>query len=68
MADQKNRVYFFESALTPNVFWTDLKTLDFSEKTGKVMKLELGPNQSHVYAGNANAQYKEAKPFKFLGV
>jgi len=68
VADQKNRVYFFESALTPNVFWTDLKTLDFSEKTGKVMKLELGPNQINVYAGNANEQYKEAKPFKFLGV
>lgn len=32
------------------------------------MKLDLGPNQTHVYAGNANEHYKEAKPFKFLGV
>lgn len=68
VADHKRKLYFFESAVTTNVFWTDLKTLDFSASTGKVLKLDLGPNQSNVFAGNANAQYKEAKPFKFLGL
>lgn len=68
VADQKRGLYFFESALTPNIFWTDLKKLDFSEKTGKVMKLDLGVNQTKIYSGMVNTQYKEAAPFKFLGV
>ena len=42
--------------------------MDFSEKTGKVMKLDLGPNQTHIYSGVANDQFKETKPFKFLGL
>ncbi len=68
VADQKRKLYFFESALTPNVFWLDLNKLDFSEKTGKVMKLDLGPGQANIYSGMANDQLKEAKPFKFLGL
>lgn len=31
VADQKNKVYFFESTMTPNVFWINMKDLDFSE-------------------------------------
>jgi choloylglycine hydrolase len=68
VSDQKRRLYFFESALTPNVFWLDLNKLDFSEKTGKVMKLDLGPDQSRIYSGMANDQLKEAQPFRFLGI
>jgi len=68
VADQKRMRYFFESALAPNVFWIDLKQLDFSEKTGKVLTLELGPNQSKIYSGMANGQFKESKPFTFLGL
>ena len=68
VSDQKRRLYFFESALTPNVFWIDLRKLDLSEETGKVMKLDLGPNQTQIYSGMANAEFKEAAPFKFLGL
>lgn len=68
VSDQKRKLYFFESALTPNVFWVDLTKLDFSEATGKVMKLDLGPNQTHIYSGMANGQFKESRPFKFLGL
>lgn len=67
VSDQKNKLYFFESALAPNVFWVDIKKLDLSEATGKVRRLSLGPNQSHIYSGLVNDQFKEAKPFKFLG-
>lgn len=67
VADQKRKLYFFESALTPNAFWVDLKELDFSEKTGKVKKLDLGVNQSNIYSGNVNDKFIEAKPFQFLG-
>lgn len=68
VADQKRKLYFFESALTPNVFWVDMTKLDFSPATGKVMMLDLGPNQTHIYSGMANDQFKETKPFKFLGL
>ncbi|CAP54156.1 choloylglycine hydrolase [Gluconacetobacter diazotrophicus PA1 5] len=68
VADQKRKLYFFESALTPNVFWVDLKKLDFSEGTGKVMKLDLGPDQTHIYSGMANDRFVETRPFRFLGL
>ncbi|MGD9803381.1 MAG: linear amide C-N hydrolase [Hyphomicrobiaceae bacterium] len=67
VSDHKRKLYFFESALTPNIFWVDLTKMDFSEKTGKVRKLDLGPNQTHIYAGVANDHFKDAEPFKFLG-
>jgi len=68
VSDQKRKLYFFESALTPNVFWVDMNTIDFGERTGKVLKLDLGPNQTHIFSGVANDKFKEAKPFKFLGL
>lgn len=68
VADHKRKLYFFESALTPNVFWVDLTRMDFSEQTGKVMKLDLGPNQTHIYSGMANSQFRESEPFQFLGI
>ena len=45
LADQKRMLYFFESALTPNIFWVDLNQIDFSRETGQVKTLDLGPNQ-----------------------
>jgi choloylglycine hydrolase len=32
-----------------------------------VKKLDLGPDQTHIFAGMANDQFKDASPFKFLG-
>src|ERR1700722_2367767 len=67
VSDQKRKIYYFESALTPNTFWVDLNEIDFSESTGTVRKLDLGPDQSNTFAGVVNGQFKESKPFKFLG-
>lgn len=67
VADHKRKLYFFESALTPNTFWVDLKAIDFSEGSGRVKKLDLGPDQDHTYSGDATAAFREAAPFKFLG-
>jgi penicillin V acylase-like amidase (Ntn superfamily) len=67
VADQKRLIYFFESALTPNTFWVRFNDIDFSEH-GKVMRLDLGRNQSNTYAGNAAKDFQMAAPFKFLGV
>lgn len=67
VVDHKRQLYFFESAVSPNIFWVDLKQIDFSTQTGEVKKLDLGPNQSRIYAGNATAQFQPAAPFVFLG-
>lgn len=68
VADQKRKIYFFESALTPNVFWIPLSDIDFSAETGTVKKLDLGENQKNIFSGNATKDFKPAKPFKFLGL
>lgn len=68
VADQKRKLYFFESALTPNTFWVDLKGLDFSAETGKVKKLDLGANQTNIFAGNVNEKFQQTEAFKFLGI
>ena len=50
------------------MFWVDLNKVDFSETTGNVRKVDLGPNQSNVFAGVVNDQFKDSKPFQFLGL
>lgn len=63
--DHKRKLYFFESAVSPNVFWVDLKDINFND--GKTRKLDLGPDQAKSFAGKANSAFVEAQPFKFLG-
>lgn len=65
VSDQKNLVYFFETALTPNTFWVNLREFDLSEK-GKVMKLNL--DNFATYSGKSNESFKASVPFKFLGI
>lgn len=65
VADQKDLVYYFETALTPNIFWVDLKKIDFSEGTC-VRKLSLSDNKT--YSGEVSAEFKSAKSFQFLGI
>ena len=67
VSDQSRLIYYFESALTPNTFWLDLHDVDFSEHA-KVMKLDLGRNQTHVFAGNVAKDFQPSEPFKFLGL
>ena len=68
VADHKRKLYFFESALTPNTFWVDLKDIDFSKETGKVLRLDLGPDQRNVFAGNTVQDFRPAEPFVFQGL
>jgi len=62
-ADQKNRVYYFSSATTPNTFWVALDDLDFSP--GAEVKT-LPVDGGYVYAGNAAAHFTAAEPFTFM--
>ncbi|MBD2809394.1 linear amide C-N hydrolase [Xenorhabdus sp. Vera] len=68
LVDHKRQLYFFESVLTPNIFWTDLKKIDFSTETGKVKKLELGKEQSNIFSGDATKDYVDSEPFEFKGL
>lgn len=63
VADQKNRVYYFESTLSPDIFWIDLKKLDFNPE-GKVKKLTL--TNGEIYAGDAADKMRVSEPIKFL--
>ena len=65
VVDHKNLLYFFESAVSPNTFWVDLKKIDF--KTTPFQKLDLGADQANVYAGDATTHFKTTKAFQFLG-
>ncbi|WP_350316292.1 linear amide C-N hydrolase [Pectobacterium aroidearum] len=66
--DHKSLQYFFESAVSPNIFWVDLKKIDFAPRGDNASKLDLGPNQSTIYSGQASAHFKPATPFKFAGL
>ena len=63
VADQKNKVYFFESTMTPNVFWINMKDLDFSAGA-PIKKLNLANGET--YAGNATKNMVDSPSFKFL--
>lgn len=65
LSDQKNLVYYFETTLTPNTFWVDLKKVDFSEN--RPVKRLLASN-NEVYAGDALNSFQNAKPFEFAGL
>jgi penicillin V acylase-like amidase (Ntn superfamily) len=65
VADQKNLVYYFETAVTPNVFWVDLKQLDFSENSA-VRKLKV--DEGETYAGEVSSEFFESEPFRFQGL
>lgn len=63
VADQKNKVYYFDSATSPNTFWVPLADLDF--KAGSPVK-KLNTANGGIFAGNAASQFAPAKPFEFL--
>jgi choloylglycine hydrolase len=57
--------FYGESATSPNIFWVDLKKLDFSEGAD-VRKLDLGVDMACVLAGEVSNQFVPAKPFNFM--
>lgn len=64
--DHTSLRYFFESALSPNTFWVELKKLDFTEGA-PTRRLNLGEGEKTIYAGDASEQFEQAEPFTFLG-
>lgn len=63
VADQKNKVYYFESTLSPDIFWINFKDLNF--KTGAPVK-KLTLTGREIYAGNAAGRFQAGKSLHFL--
>ncbi|HEU0299657.1 MAG TPA: linear amide C-N hydrolase [Longimicrobium sp.] len=63
VSDQKNLVYYFDSATRPNTFWVSLSKLHL-ERGARVMKLTIQDGQ--VFAGEMAGQFAAAEPFEFL--
>ncbi|MCC2601276.1 linear amide C-N hydrolase [Sphingopyxis yananensis] len=65
VADQKSMLFFGESATSPNIFWVDLKKLNFSAGA-PVSKLDLGVDMNRILTGEASSQFVQTKPFIFM--
>ena len=65
VGDQKNRVYYFEPVLRMQVFWVDLKRIDFSAGQPE-RKLQMAGND-HTFVGDVTEQFRPvSQPFRFL--
>lgn len=65
VADHKNRLFYAESATSPNVLWVDMKRLDFSAGA-ETRVLDLGVDMSRTLAGEVSGQFVPAKAFTFM--
>lgn len=63
VADQKNRIYYFEDTANPSLIWVNLDKLDFAEGTG-TRKLTLAGKPP--VGGDQTGNFEKADPFKFL--
>jgi choloylglycine hydrolase len=63
VADQKNRVYYYEDTNSPGALWVKLDRLDFKDGTG-VRKLTLAGKPDVI--GDQSANFEKSEPFKFL--
>ena len=62
-ADHKNRIYYFDSATSPDTFWVPLADFDFTPGA-TVRKLTLTGGK--VFSGNAVRNFQPAEAFAFL--
>lgn len=63
VSDQKNKVYYFESTLNPDIFWINFKDLNFNSGA-PVRKLSMVNGE--IYAGNASSDFQNSESFVFL--
>ncbi len=62
VADLTNRVYFFESTISPNIVWASLSNFDFQEG-GRVLKLNLTEKPDEI--GEISGKFQASPPFVF---
>jgi choloylglycine hydrolase len=64
VADQKNKVYYFENTASPSLVWVKLNQLDFKLGSG-VRRLTLHGRPD--IGGDQTANFEKSEAFKFLG-
>ncbi len=62
VSDMNQRVYFFESTMSPNIVWVQFDKLNFNEKA-PVKKLDLVTQVD--YVGDVSDKFVKADAFKF---
>lgn len=63
LIDQTNKVYYFDSALSPQLVWVNLQTINFRPGSGvRAIKIEANDE----IQGNITAQLRPAEPIRFL--
>lgn len=62
MSNQRDLIYYFESVLSPNIFWVDFRDADFSEGA-PVRTLTL--TDGSIHTGNAAGDFRKSAPFRF---
>ena len=63
VADQKNRVYYYQDSFSPGALWVKLDEIDFKDEAG-VRKLTLAGKPDTV--GDQTANFEKSEAFKFL--
>ncbi|OKH83148.1 hypothetical protein EB75_10435 [Mycobacterium sp. ST-F2] len=63
VADSTNKIYYFESALSPNIVWLNLNQLNFDAHSG-VRSVAVEHNYSII--GNVDADLTSTAPIAFL--
>jgi penicillin V acylase-like amidase (Ntn superfamily) len=63
VADSTNKIYYFESALSPNIVWVNLKNVNLGPGSGvRAVKVE----ENYSIIGNIDSQLAPAKPISYL--
>ena len=63
VADSTNRIYYFESALSPNIVWVNLNKVNLGPGSGiRAVKVE----ENYSIIGNIDDQLASAEPIAFL--
>jgi len=63
VSDQNSRVYYFDSATSPNTFWVDFSKLELAE--GAAVK-KLPVSGGEIYGGEVSEKFQPAEPFAWL--
>ncbi|TNF59217.1 MAG: linear amide C-N hydrolase [Rhodobacteraceae bacterium] len=63
VADQKNKVYYYQDTNSPGILWANLNAMDFSEGSGP-RRLLMDGNPD--LAGDQTANFQTAELFKFM--
>jgi hypothetical protein len=63
VADSTNKIYYFESALSPNIVWVNLNNINFKPGSG-VRAVAVEENYSII--GNIDNALKPTEPINFL--